>query len=684
MAGIAEDLKRIPMSPGLGATLTRAADYAQAQQHGEVALEHLLLALTEDDDAGQVLSASHVDLALLKADVSTYLGGMDRPVPHGRAGTVSLAGDLKRILEAAAAAASQGRRREINGAIVLAAIVGDGRSSAAHMLRAQGLTFEEAIKALQRALAGGPPPAAVAPRPDAEDVLATARARVQTRSAPPLPPVVFKVAPDPEPETEPELEPQPAMVVVAAAAPKSEPTLEPRSTPWPPEVRSSERGDDFISVDRGTASHPSDYAGVAPSDFETVDAQASDGAGDRGRQEGHHDEYRDAYHDGQAIHDFPVNYAHDQSFVGEHGTTETFNTASYGHDQPLITDYQPPPLPSPLPPPPQAQYDAQSAPPMMTRPPPPLPGTRWPAPIVPAWQDTQLQQAHYQGEGGFAGPPPVPMAVVPPPLPEPQSSQWHGGGAHPTTAEYGGGWQEQQASQPFAAPHDPQPPAFGAPFHPDREPDRSFWPPQTPPQLPTLRPLESVGSANDAGAMAGRQPRRRNSALATGSWQMADTIPRRMRMRAPLVVEVRLALDELRAMAGADTPSMSARLLAPDGGFTIETVAPETVWLDKGFAPADGDFAAWRWTVTPLKRSKRRLVLVTSFRAPAADGRVSAVGLPDQVISVQVATNYRLLMWRVLGWVATATVGAGIAAAVVLLLYPGGSELMRLLKANGW
>ena len=59
--------------------------------------------------------------------------------------------DLKRVLEAAAAAAQQGRRREINGAIVLAAIVGDGKSTAAHLLRNQGLTFEEAIRALQRA-----------------------------------------------------------------------------------------------------------------------------------------------------------------------------------------------------------------------------------------------------------------------------------------------------------------------------------------------------------------------------------------------------------------------------------------------------------------------------------------------------------------------------------------------------
>ncbi len=77
--------------------------------------------------------------------------------------------ELIRIVEYAAAAARQSRRREVNGAIVLAAIVGDGRSAAASMLRDQGLTFEEAIKALQKvnatARSAGQPPTQSAPEP---------------------------------------------------------------------------------------------------------------------------------------------------------------------------------------------------------------------------------------------------------------------------------------------------------------------------------------------------------------------------------------------------------------------------------------------------------------------------------------------------------------------------------------
>jgi neural Wiskott-Aldrich syndrome protein len=190
---IDDELGRIPMSPFLTATLTRAADYATAQAHREVTLEHLLLALAEDPEASIVLKSSNVDIARLLSDVSGFLGRSEDRVAPESSGGVVISQDLKRILEAAAAAAQQGRRREINGAIVLAAIVGDAKSTAAHLLRSQGLTFEAAIRALQRASAnqslGGqsqsaPPASAAGSGPaTTDDILAAARGRVQSRSA---------------------------------------------------------------------------------------------------------------------------------------------------------------------------------------------------------------------------------------------------------------------------------------------------------------------------------------------------------------------------------------------------------------------------------------------------------------------------------------------------------------------
>lgn len=225
-SSIVDALGRIPLSANLMATLTRAAGYAGAQQHRELALEHLLLALTEDPDAAQVLSLSRIEIETLKGDVSSHIGRMDDRVTESPVRDLRVSAELTEILQAATAAA-EGRRTEIDGAIVLAAIVGDGRSASAHLLRAHGLTFETAIRALQMAqrsagqhaalppatepqpqpaapavaqpapqTATAPQPAAAPPqRPvshqsstTAEDILASARQRVQGRIAPGLTP----------------------------------------------------------------------------------------------------------------------------------------------------------------------------------------------------------------------------------------------------------------------------------------------------------------------------------------------------------------------------------------------------------------------------------------------------------------------------------------------------------------
>lgn len=217
---------RIPMSPSLAATLGRAHQHAETHADAEVTLEHLLLALVDDPEAGGVLTLSGVDIAVLKSDVAAHLArGEDRrpPVAPGEA---RLSSDVQRILEAASAAA-KGRRHEIDGAIVVAAIVGDGNSTAAHMLRARGLTFEEAIKALQRFASRASEPAPAPPPSraggNADDILASARQRVATRTghAPPEPPS--------EPSTAP-----PTAAPAPEPAPPSQPARRPESSARPP------------------------------------------------------------------------------------------------------------------------------------------------------------------------------------------------------------------------------------------------------------------------------------------------------------------------------------------------------------------------------------------------------------------------------------------------------------------
>ena len=175
---IADGLSRIAMSSGLAASLARASDYARNLGHAEVTLEHMLLALSDDPDAVLVLAASNVNVSELTAEVDGRLAVLPVRSP-GQSGELAVAADFRRILEAAAAAARGWRRREINGAIVLAAIVGDGKSAAAQVLSGLGLTFEGAIRALQ-SKPSEPSPRPL-PAPDAEAILAGARERVQSR-----------------------------------------------------------------------------------------------------------------------------------------------------------------------------------------------------------------------------------------------------------------------------------------------------------------------------------------------------------------------------------------------------------------------------------------------------------------------------------------------------------------------
>ncbi len=174
-----ESLGWVPKSRNLAMTLARAYDQATAYSHRVVMLEHVLLALISDSDASAVLQACQVDLNQLNADVTGYLSNVEDRAPPGTEPNPGPAPDVIRILEYAAAAAQQSRRRDINGAIVLAAIVGDGRSPAAGMLRAQGLTFEEAVKALQRASA------APRPAPQPQPAAAPAPAPIATPEPPP-------------------------------------------------------------------------------------------------------------------------------------------------------------------------------------------------------------------------------------------------------------------------------------------------------------------------------------------------------------------------------------------------------------------------------------------------------------------------------------------------------------------
>jgi hypothetical protein len=162
--------------------------------------------------------------------------------------------------------------------------------------------------------------------------------------------------------------------------------------------------------------------------------------------------------------------------------------------------------------------------------------------------------------------------------------------------------------------------------------------------------------------------------------RLVENIPRKMRIGALEKVEVLIARRDVEGltarMTGAGTlhrhevrvaDAMSVLLRAPDGGFLIDPLSPETCWTHN--AHQDRDFASWRWSVTPQRWGRARLHLIISAQTLDAKGVAAEAALPDQVIKIHVRVNYGRAVRKVAGW-ALLMVAGGAFSAWGRELYP--------------
>jgi hypothetical protein len=154
-----------------------------------------------------------------------------------------------------------------------------------------------------------------------------------------------------------------------------------------------------------------------------------------------------------------------------------------------------------------------------------------------------------------------------------------------------------------------------------------------------------------------------------------EAIPRRMRVGAATVAQVRINRDKIESLmhllaAGrAPAPAadalvarvLSVRLLAPDGGFAIEAESAETQWIEASPKQGQEDHVGWRWAVTPLASGRRRLQLMVAARAVGRDGIGPEASPPDRIIEIAVRPNRlrRLVRWVAFLLLFAAAVGLG-------------------------
>jgi neural Wiskott-Aldrich syndrome protein len=547
----AEQLRSIPMSPNLGQSLERAHRFAREQSHRVVTLEHLLLALAEDPEAALILQSANVDLARLGTDVSRYLGGLLEDMRTDGTAEPRPDAELLRVLQAAASAAQQSKRRQIDGAIVLAAIVGDGKNPAAGLLKAHGMTFEEAIRALQRA---------------------NTKARLKPASKTPAP-----TAPTAD-DAANQVAAQTAAAV--AAAPVASPP------PVADGAAAGQSAEDILAAARARIQQRSGKPAAAPA----APAQRTP--------------------------------APNPAWLPRPGEDEPAPTP----DDPAETDAL------------TSAIEAAMSAPAVRRTEPPAP------------QPPPVQVPPAAVEAPFPPAPPRPPAWTPPPDPR----------GRPVAAT--------RPPLPNGRALPPGPPLMGPPLLPGEGALRPPLPPPPraagagPPPSSLVHRLPQV-PWSDPGERGGavRAPPQRAGQSERGP--LVENIPRHMRVGVAVGGEVRIARDKLEgllvALNGSGQPyragsplarALSVRLRAPNGGFMIEAVSPETQWVEGATSLIHDDDAVWRWSVVPQRPGRSRLLLMVSARSVGPDGVVSESAPPDRAIDVKVRANYARALVRVVGW----------------------------------
>ncbi len=151
------------LSRNLEQTLHRALSLAGERRHEYATLEHLLLALTEDTDAGTVFRACGVDIERLRNDVTEFLDRDMAGLVTDRATEPKPTAGFQRVVQRAAIHVQSSGREEVTGANVLVALFSERESHAVYFLQTQDMTRLDAVNFISHGIAKSPGPSSVRP-----------------------------------------------------------------------------------------------------------------------------------------------------------------------------------------------------------------------------------------------------------------------------------------------------------------------------------------------------------------------------------------------------------------------------------------------------------------------------------------------------------------------------------------
>src|ERR1700757_3740355 len=140
-------------SRSLEQSLHRALALANERHHEYATLEHLLLALIDDQDAAAVMRACNVDLDKLRRNLVSYVESeLESLVTDGSGDSKPTAG-FQRVIQRAVIHVQSSGRDEVTGANVLVAIFAERESHAAYFLQEQDMTRYDAVNYISHGIA---------------------------------------------------------------------------------------------------------------------------------------------------------------------------------------------------------------------------------------------------------------------------------------------------------------------------------------------------------------------------------------------------------------------------------------------------------------------------------------------------------------------------------------------------
>lgn len=140
------------ITPNLEETLRRALDIAAGHRHEYATLEHLLLALTQDPDALNVLKGCGINIGKLQADLEVFLAEELEVLISDKAIDPQPTTGFHRVLQRAVIHVQSAQKEQVHGGHMIVALFHERDSQAVFLLQGQGMTRLDATSFLSHGI----------------------------------------------------------------------------------------------------------------------------------------------------------------------------------------------------------------------------------------------------------------------------------------------------------------------------------------------------------------------------------------------------------------------------------------------------------------------------------------------------------------------------------------------------